>query len=85
MRLRMTPVWLAFALVGGSLGAAEAPRSPAPGTTTKAPIVCTTDYKPVCGHDKDGKQRTFSNECLAKAAGVTGIYPGPCVADITNQ
>jgi hypothetical protein len=73
-------------LAAGSLAAAEQQPRPRPTEpAAKSQTVCTMDYKPVCGLDKDGKQRTFSNECLAKAAGITAIYPGPCVADITNH
>jgi hypothetical protein len=84
MRLRMIPGWLMLLLAVGSLAKAQTP-SPRPEAAPRSPVVCTTDYRPVCGRDKDGKQRTFSNECMAKAAGVIGIYPGPCMADITNQ
>jgi hypothetical protein len=47
--------------------------------------VCTTIYQPVCGLDRNRRQQTYSNECLARAAGATNIYPGTCVADITND
>ena len=73
-------------LIGGSLAIAEPRRStlaqaaPPPAT----PTVCPMIYKPVCGHDRNGKQTTYSNECMARAAGATDIYPGTCVADITR-
>lgn len=76
----------AVLLIGGSLAGAEPRRStlaqasPPPAT----PVVCPMIYKPVCGHDKSGKQTTYSNECMAKAAGATDIYSGPCMADITR-
>jgi hypothetical protein len=84
MRLRTIPGWLMLLLAVGSLAKAQTP-SPRPAEAPKSPVVCTMDYRPVCGRDKDGKQRTFSNECMAKAAGATGIYPGPCMADITIE
>jgi hypothetical protein len=72
-------------LIGGSLAGAE-PRRPmlAQAAPPAMPTVCPMIYKPVCGHDRSGKQTTYSNECMAKAAGAIDIYPGPCVADITR-
>jgi hypothetical protein len=73
-----------LAAAGVSLAAAEPPRSQTDQTASKPSTVCTMIYMPVCGWDKDGKQQTYSNECFAKAAGATGIYPGPCISDITR-
>ncbi|MFH1375861.1 MAG: S-layer homology domain-containing protein [Patescibacteria group bacterium] len=39
------------------------------------PVVCTTDYSPVCGHD----DVTYSNACNAAAAGITNYTTGECV------
>lgn len=38
------------------------------------PTVCTMEYAPVCGEDNI----TYSNECLANAAGVQISYEGEC-------
>ncbi len=84
MRLRMLPAFVALLIAGGSVSAADPPRARLAQAAPKPPTVCTMIYMPVCGWDRDGKQQTYSNECFAKAAGATGIYPGPCIADITR-
>lgn len=41
--------------------------------------ICTAHYDPVCGYVGGGKQKTFSNACMACAdAGVSGHRPGAC-------
>ena len=42
-----------------------------------SPIICTMEYRPVCG-TLDGQWQTFGNECTANAAGATAITPGEC-------
>jgi hypothetical protein len=40
--------------------------------------VCAMIYAPVCGRDKHGVERTYSNACVARAAGVVRFSEGPC-------
>lgn len=40
----------------------------------RKPAVCTTDYNPVCGKDN----KTYSNKCAVKSAGVEIDYQGEC-------
>ena len=83
MILRAMFALAALATAGASLAVAEPPRSkPAP-STAKPSVVCAMIYKPVCGWDKSGRQQIYSNECLARAAGATVVYPAPCISDIT--
>jgi hypothetical protein len=46
------------------------------GTCTKKNLVCPQNYAPVCGCNN----RTFSNACMAAAAGISVQYAGACVA-----
>ena len=76
-----------FALVALALSAllavAEPTRSKPAQAAEKPSVVCPMIYKPVCGWDKSGRQQIYSNECLARAAGATVVYPAPCISDIT--
>lgn len=41
--------------------------------------VCTREYRPVCGQQKDGSWRTYGNACDACAdPNVSRHRPGPC-------
>jgi hypothetical protein len=37
-------------------------------------ILCTADFRPVCGCDN----KTYSNSCVAEAAGVKNFTEGAC-------
>jgi len=44
---------------------------------TKTPIFCAEVYQPVCGV-KDGKAKTYSSACFAKADGAQVVADGEC-------
>ena len=44
------------------------------GVCMPRPEVCALDYNPVCGCDA----QTYSNACLAAAAGTSVVSPGEC-------
>jgi hypothetical protein len=41
------------------------------------PMACTQEYAPVCAV-KPGKRKTFSNACMARAAGYTVVSGRAC-------
>ncbi|MDD2537654.1 MAG: Kazal-type serine protease inhibitor family protein [Candidatus Absconditabacteria bacterium] len=45
--------------------------------SSKDPIMCTMDYRPVCGKDA----KTYGNACSLAAAGVEQLHEGECVAE----
>lgn len=41
------------------------------------PQICTMEHRPVCARS-DGRLRSFSNACMARAAGYRVVHPGAC-------
>ena len=46
---------------------------------TRAPLMCTMEYRPVCGW-KAGRWQTYPNRCHAIAARAGRVTPGECRA-----
>jgi hypothetical protein len=47
----------------------------------KEEVACTADWNPVCGVNN----KTYSNECYAKAANVEVAFKGECPSNITPK
>ncbi len=46
---------------------------------SERPQMCTTDYRPACGYQAEGKTKTYSNGCNACGdPKVKGFVEGPC-------
>ncbi len=50
---------------------------PGPGSPGQS-AACTMNYAPVCG-GKGHKRKTFSNACMAQAAGYSVVKEGACI------
>ncbi len=76
---RMVPRQQFFCLlVAALLHCAEAQAQPTPRAAAPA-VVCTTDYKPVCGTSPTNRARTtYSNQCVATRSGATSVQQGAC-------
>ena len=90
---RLIPLLAVAVLLGACERPAEAPEKPpaAAAATEKSPdcvrtppaepMVCTMDWRPVCGCDGI----TYPNACSARAAGVPEFSDGECAADATRR
>jgi hypothetical protein len=69
-------------LISGCVGGSQSkPGQPENTVACKGPrhSMCTMEYRPVCGHLKDGSVKTFSNPCTACSnENVEGFTHGPC-------
>ncbi len=52
-----------------------------PGTCENRPFMCQGDPAPVCGCDGT----SYTNECIARLAGVNADYSGDCTSTCTNN
>jgi hypothetical protein len=80
-----TSVAFLLAMIAAGLGSpmalAQHARSPAQtaqdNPEPRRPTVCTEQYAPVCGR-LNKVEKTYSNQCYARAAGAEVIAQGPC-------
>ena len=66
----------AIILASCTVVAEEPPTRPLPPRPDR-PQICTREYAPVCAR-AGSRQRTFSNACMARAAGFRVQHPGQC-------
>jgi hypothetical protein len=73
---------LGVCLSGLALSAAIAVSAIAGSTASSAQnlqnLNCPMIWQPVCGIGKDGKKRTWANDCWANKDGAKKIHPGAC-------
>ena len=73
---------LGVCLSGLALSAAVAVAAIAGSTGSSAQnfqnLNCPMIWQPVCGIAKDGKKRTWANDCWANKDGAKKIHPGAC-------
>jgi hypothetical protein len=77
---RLAPAAALFALAAAALSSCTVSVEDGPQPLPPGPIACTREYNPVCGRQGDDRE-TFSNPCLARAAGYRIIHPGECRRD----
>lgn len=79
IRLWMTGAGIA-ALAGCVVVEPEGVPAPGPGGQGPAPgqVMCTMDYRPVCGQIDNRLPKTYSNSCVAANAGATIVNQGEC-------
>jgi hypothetical protein len=67
---------LTVGLIAGCTVVVEDDYRPGP-RPDPGPAFCTREYAPVCGR-RGGRERTFSNACMADAAGFRVVGYGEC-------
>ncbi|MBS7696204.1 Kazal-type serine protease inhibitor [Chelatococcus sp. YT9] len=90
MRSTAIRLWMtgaAIAMLAGCV-VVEPEGGPAPGSGAQGPapsqgpassqVMCTMNYRPVCGQIDNLLPKTYSNSCVASNAGATIINNGEC-------
>lgn len=87
MHIRNHTLWRAGILASAAILLAsctvvveEVDTRPRPRPIPEEPAFCTREYNPVCARSGDDR-RTFSNACMADAAGYRVIRRGECRRD----